>query len=176
MEQTGKPTHDPLDLIEKAHKNDIIQVDIDLGGVVTVLTLADANEMFKEQKKAYRDRYDFYKKEKGYDAEKVDGKEWNRYLKIFEKDEDRKRVEGEKPKNLAEQLADSDTRTVMLEKLIPKYLRNKTDGKLICDSDERLNRMSRLLMSTPKLQNLIIQKITELTGKLGEVKEQAKNS
>ena len=163
-----------MELLRKAYKDDVIEVEFELGGgLIVKLSLADAQEMFEEQKKAYRKIYDEYCVDHK-DEKPIDTEEWDRYVALFDDEETKKRIEIEKPKNLAEQLADSDTRLTMMKDLLGKYLRNP-EGTLHFETVEKQIEFGRFVISTPKLQKLITQKLIELTDKIASLKETAKN-
>lgn len=169
-----------MELLRKAYKDDVIEVEFELGGgLIVKLSLADAQEMFDEQKKTYRKVYgeycdDFKNKNPEESIPQIDVEEWDRYVALFDDAETKKRIEIEKPKNLAEQLADSDTRLTMMKDLLGKYLRNP-EGTLHFETAEKQIEFGRFVISTPKLQKLITQKLIELTDKIASLKETAKN-
>ena len=172
MEKTNKKSM--IELLEKSYKNDTVKIEFELGGSIVVLTLADASKMFQEQKKAYQNAKDEYDK-RGWDEKGIDVKEWETYADRFKDDpETLGRIEKNKPENLAEQMADSDTRLVMFESLFGKFIR-KTDGTPCFESQNEIDRFGRLIVSTPKLQTLIMKQMTQLTELVTKLGEQAKN-
>ena len=168
---------DLLDIIEGAYKDEVIEIVFDIGGGIKVqMTMADSMDMYKERGRLYDNARDVYI-EKGYDQRPIDEKEWKRYLELFKDEPERlKEIEEGKPENLAEQKADEDTRMTLLRDLVPKYLRRKDNGELLCPNEPEQKRLGRLIMDSPRLQQLIINKIVEFNRKVAELREQAKNS
>ena len=166
-----------LEIIEGAYKDEVIEIVFDIGGGVQVqMTMADSMDMFKERTKLYMNAKDEYIG-KGYDKRPVDEKRWKQYLELF-KDEPKRleEMKKDKPKDLAEQQADEDTRMSLLRDLVPKYLRKKDTGELLCKTGEEQKRLGRLIVDSPSLQELVINKIVEFNDKAKTLRKQAKNS
>jgi len=163
-----------LDLIKKAYANETVQVEIDLGGgVLSVLDLADFADVYAEQSRVYDLKLAEYI-EQGYGDKPINEKKWRASFERV-KPEQRKKLEAEKPSSLAEQFADEDTRTIIIRDILPKYLKDKSGNPLFVSEKEQ-REFGRFAISTIPLQTQITEKIIELSGKLGDLRDKAKNS
>ena len=158
---------DALSILKKAYKKETIEVKIDFGNnLKAIITLADAIDMFTEQRKLYREKLGYYEG-LGYTQKPIDEIKWNEYVKINPADNKR-------PENLAEQLAGEDTRNIILREILPKFLK-KESGDLLFESDKQQRAAGNYIISTPALANLISDKLLELTEKSQQVMAQTKN-
>lgn len=162
-----------LDVLQKAYANESIQVEIKfdkIPGKKFILTYLDALDMHKQQQKDYRLKLAQYKAE-GYDKLQHDEKRWQKHLDILSEDNKKVMVA---PANLAEQEADEDTRSIMLE-LIGQFLRDEK-GDLVCKDEKDFRAFRQMVMSIPEIANKTMNAILELFQKANETAIELKNS
>ena len=132
----------PIDILRSADRGDTLQVEFDIvlrNGIklaTAVLTAVDDYEIMKEQEKVYKMEYaDCVRR--GMDTLPIDEKEWEEYLASIENKETRKRESGNRPDNLAEQVARKIARMDTVQRVVPKFLRDQATGdKLFPTSEE----------------------------------------
>jgi len=159
---------DAMTLIRKAYKKDTVEIEFEITKEVkATISLANAIDMFNEQKKLYREKLDKYEF-LGYSKKPIDEKRWEEYIKNNPADK-------EKPANLAEQCAGEDTRNIILREILPAFL-NSPEGDLIFPTPEKQKAFGDYIISTPSLANLISEKLLALTERTKGMLAQAKNS
>ena len=167
-------TKRPIDLLKAAVKGETIEVKINLPGIgEVILDYGDAVELYSDQSRRYDEkRAEYY--EKGFDKHPINEKKWNAYTKLI-KPERRARIEADRPENLAEQMADEDTRLLVIKEYAAKCLRDK-DGNQIFSTKEEQEEFGRMALVVPKIREALFNGITELFEKADEVNKQVKNS
>ncbi|MDD5543894.1 MAG: hypothetical protein PHX83_12040 [Acidobacteriia bacterium] len=169
----------PIDIIKSAYEKKTISVQFqiplpgDTGHVDAVLTAPDVYSILEVQEEVYQGRYAELRA-KGFADMAVNEDDWRAEVKTF-KGEARKRIEEEKPRNLAEQMAKKFSKVRTIQELIPMFLKDRGGNKLFPTSDDRVA-FKDILCSNADLMNLLAQKYLELTGKINEVAREAKNS
>jgi len=167
-----------LELLKKAHKEETVSIDfpIEIGGesIPVSLTAGDRFEIIKIQDDLVTEEMIRYS-EKGWDKRPIDESEWESDLNNIKDPELRKRIQAQKPKNLARQKAEKFAKMKTVQELIPRFLRTKTGAKL-CQNDEEINILRDMVKESPKLMTLFAKKFSELMAKETEVGEAVKNS
>jgi len=168
----------PIELLTNAYEKKLIKVEfeIPLGdskSIPAVLTAPDVYSILEVQEEEYQGMYARYC-EKGYDKKPVNEADWKKELAGYTNPETRKRVEDDKPTNLADQIAKKFSKIRTVHELIPRFLKNK-DGKPLFETSEERAAFKGILCSDSQLMNLLAQKYLELTGKMAEVTDEVKN-
>ena len=167
-----------IQLLAKAKKKETIQIEFDLTGgdgperFPVLLTMSALDGIIREQRVAYFEALTGYER---FKKQPIDEDSWNTYLKNIEKEKDKKWIEENRPKSLAEQLADIDTRTVIHRKLFPKYALKKNGG-LAFPTPAEQRAFGELCMSTPSLSDLLNKKFIEIGELIKKSGEGTKNS
>ena len=162
-----------IELLKKAYKDDTIEIEFDAGGVMASLNLADIQSIFSEQSQLQDLKYAEYA-EKGFDQKPINEHAWKKFIGGIEDEKHKKRLEEDKPENLAEQFADRDTRNLILSELVPRHLKDpKTKKRLFTDAGAV--EFGQLVLSTPKLARLLNNEIMKMTEQVDKIRETAKN-
>ncbi len=169
----------PIELIKSAYDKKTIRVQFqiplpgDTGHVDAVLTAPDIYSILEVQEEVYQVKYADYVT-KGHDKLPINESDWGKELKSY-KGDTRKRMEDEKPVNLADQMAKKFSKIRTIQELIPMFLRDRADKKLFPEPEDR-TAFKEILCSNADLMNLLAQKYLELTSRINEVAREAKNS
>ena len=166
-----------LQLLKKAHDNETIKVefDITIGSttVPVVLTAGDRFEIAKIQEDIVQEHYLGYS-ERGWDNKPVNEADWETDLENM-KPETREHFTKQKPKNLAQQMAQKFARVKTIKELIPRFLKTK-DGKKLCPTQADLDTMQEMIGESPVLMQLLAEKYTDLLTQEVEIGKAVKNS
>jgi len=165
-----------LEIIKAAYADEIIEVDFDLGGgLVGTLSLADMNDIIQEQVRIEEIKRSEYI-DQGFGDKGINQSKWDAYIATIDDPENKKRINGKKPQNLAEQFADSDTRLIIMTELLPKRIRKKGTKDLLFSTLGEQQEFGRLIINVPKLGEKIQNIIIDMMSKVPKVRDKAKNS
>ena len=172
-----------IDILKKAYQEDLMEVEIDLGGCIALLSFADFQDLNSKRNDEYYDLLKKYK-EQGLDAEPIKENEWRKNLERSleglegdKKTEREKDLEENKPRNLAEQRAASEADMSIMKKILPTVLRSKATG-LKMFTDEEAAEFGRLVLNSRKVQGIMndaSQKLIAMFNEVNEMEETAKN-
>jgi len=180
-----------LDVLKKARDKKEIKVDfeIQLGDVTlkAILTAPDYYSIWEEQNLVYQEKLAEYKG-RGLDQFPINLEEWESELeqklatvpktaKDYKQKikEVRKQHEQEKPRNLAEQQASKFSRILMVQKLLPKFLRHAESNEPLFETPQEQAEFTSYVKSDPALMRLLANKYLELINAINAVGESAKN-
>ena len=167
-----------LELLVAAHEKQTIQVefDIEIGDakVPVILTAGDRFEIAQIQADIIQELVLTYRK-KGWENEPINDSEWETDLARFTNPDVRKRMEEQKPGNLAQQQAERHARIRTIKELIPRFLK-KSNGDKFLTTPKELEKFQEMIGANPALMQILATKYTELLQKETEIGEAVKNS
>lgn len=171
----------PIDLIRNANKGKkkTVKIQIPIGDekyINAILSAPDILTIGREQTRQGKLAYARIAKEEP-DAVKTDiiESDWQAKLDMQDDPEIRERMKKEnRPKNLAEQMAQDESTSIVIEKLLPKYLRG-LDGKLLFPTQEEREMFREEMLSDLKFYQDISKKYIDLITDYMKTEQLAKN-
>lgn len=166
-----------IELLKKAKKKKSLDVSFEIvygeAKIPAMLSVPDLFEIMEAQEVEYNKKFIKYRKE-GFDKEPIDEDKWNEEVSNLER-KDRPAYEKTKPNNLAEQMATRHSRLKTILNLMPLYLKNPDNNKLLFPTEDDKEFFQDLVKGDMKLFNLLVGKYVELMNKITNVEETAKN-
>ena len=169
-----------IDILEKANAgvliNKIIELPLQNNKFLTaILHSPDIFSIQQEQRKAYLVEMHKIRSEDSelLDAE-IDEDEFKKTLKDTKSEETKKRLIDNKPKNLAEQIANNNSMMAAITRLVPKLLKD-TKGNVMFETASKQARFKKLMLSNIKYFQIISAAYIEMMSNIVKVEDEAKN-
>ena len=172
----------PADLIRKANRSEKIEVTFDIPMVVegaeekisALLTAPDMFEIAKQQERCKQKEYMLCVND-GLHLNGINEEDWQNEISKIEDSDTRKRLQENKPKNLADQISEKNSRLDTIRVLLPKVLKNPETRQLLFPTIDDQKEFGEYISSHPSVMSLLTTKYIEIMNKLNEVNKTVKN-